>query len=62
MSKTIHIMDPHMAYVRCASELAARRSQVRALRKIAKRLYDAALSPTTDRLDDAIRYYEGEMK
>jgi len=58
-------MDPHMAYVKCASELAARRSQVRALRKIAKRLYEAALSPSYERLDrlnDAVQYYEEKMK
>lgn len=58
-------VDPHMAYVKCASELAARREQVKALRVIAKKLFDAAIDaepPSYGQMRDAIEYYKENMK
>ena len=57
-------VDPHMAYVKCASELAARRAQVKALRKIAKRLYESLINAGawTREQSEAAKYYEKEMK
>jgi hypothetical protein len=67
MSKLrIHVPvdDPHAAYVKCASELAARRMQVRALRKIAKKLYLSIKNCSVRSVAQsmALHYYEKEMK
>jgi hypothetical protein len=53
-----------MVYVKWASQLAARESQVKALRKIAKRLYEAIISgpPWSKEDQEAVRLYEKEMK
>jgi hypothetical protein len=58
------VIDLRMVYVKCQSELVARRMQVRTLRKIAKKLYLAILADDawTQEEMEATKYYEKEMK
>jgi len=57
--------DIHIDYVKCASELAARKAQVRILRKIARNLYREAIKIAPYRrtigMRDAIALYVKEM-